>query len=335
MDRIRIFYAGCALLIVLFTVGIVSAQDENHREGIRITIETAAGPSEDSDEEQPEVVEELIPILAVIPPNWIQPEAIARYEIHIRAEELPVETCDYSPSGTWFRVQVNLDVDIIDLTTGNEIASQIFEGQEPAPCPRFIMGEGGKTTYGIPDETTFYFWMLAMLPTHELPPIGPMLSGHHASIRELAFSPDGESIFTRDDDGTIIIWDAQTGTMQSSLSVSDSLSSSRTQFTPDGQYLVAVEDNEVSVIEMPTGDLLWKNDSDARIDQLVVSPGTAYIAVIDANDWVTVWSITPGEKILAIEMVGANSINFDPDETTLAISYDRFVRLWALPAAAP
>ena len=81
--------------------------------------------------------------------------------------------------------------------------------------------------------------------------------------------------------------------------------------------------------------MLWKKESDAGIGNLTVSPSTVYIAVIDSNDRVTVWSIASGEEILGIDMPGANRIDFSPDDTTLAVSYDRFVRLWTLPVAAP
>ena len=90
------------------------------------------------------------------------------------------------------------------------------------------------------------------------------LTGHGASVYDVAWSPDGATIATGSSDGTIIIWDAETGDALRRLSLHrDDVNA--VDFNPAGDVLAAASsDGTVS---------LWDWRAGERIVSLVVGAG--------------------------------------------------------------
>jgi WD40 repeat protein len=68
------------------------------------------------------------------------------------------------------------------------------------------------------------------------------LEGHSASVRSVAFSPNGKQVVSGSNNNTVRLWDAATGALQQTLEGhSDSVSS--VAFSPDGKQVVSGSDD--------------------------------------------------------------------------------------------
>ena len=56
----------------------------------------------------------------------------------IDQDEVTIDTCRYTPSGTVDRVRIDTALTLIDARTGEQVARQRWEGATPAACPATI-----------------------------------------------------------------------------------------------------------------------------------------------------------------------------------------------------
>jgi WD40 repeat protein len=137
------------------------------------------------------------------------------------------------------------------------------------------------------------------------------------------FSPDGDSIATSSSDGTIRIWDLETGRLVESLEAHSSWVICA-EFSPEGELLLS-GDHDGAV-------RLWSTQSWSEIGTLVghtdlVSdvdfvPNGSMAVSTSFDNTVIIWDVEKGEKLyeLAFDAKYVNAVDIDPTGNNLVVA---------------
>ena len=114
-------------------------------------------------------------------------------------------------------------------------------------------------------------------------------------IYDVSFSEDGSLLLSRAADGTVKVWDVQTGDLKQTLRINDRVHGSAS-FSRDNRYVAAGDrKGEISVWEVSSGRMLWKQRLKSYLT-LFSSPEVSLISV-ESGD---IFDVRTGEKIEGI-----------------------------------
>jgi WD40 repeat protein/DNA-binding SARP family transcriptional activator len=152
----------------------------------------------------------------------------------------------------------------------------------------------------------------------------------HGDVFDVSWSQKGSRIATAMDDGTVILWNADTGERLTTLP-SEGGAIREAELSPDGRRLaVGFGDGTVSVWELTaTGgrQLFTLAGHDAGIGNLKFSPDGSRLASASEDGTVNVWDVTLGGGGEWWSVAGANALAYAPDGVALAMATDRGIRL--------
>ncbi len=164
-------------------------------------------------------------------------------------------------------------------------------------------------------------------------------------VNAIAVSPDGRAIATANRDGTVQLWDEQTGDLLHTFAQRLGLGNGHrdqvtaVQFHRDGRHLFSgSQDGTVKVWDLRTYQLRQTLRSDGwPLTAIALAPNGTTLITAATNGTLTLWRWPAGEPYLAlVRHAGAvSAIALSPDGTRLA-SVDTVgtARLWALPAGS-
>ena len=159
--------------------------------------------------------------------------------------------------------------------------------------------------------------------------------GPGGGVTSIAFSPDGKSIVTADEDGTVRHWDTETGDAIGEPLCDKQDSVSCATFSPDGKSVVSVgADNMVHRWNADTGEALGPplQGHEEKVKCLAVSRDGAVIVSGAEDGTVRVWEASTGNPV-GLPLRGHSGpvfgVAISPDGRTIASGgVDKTVRLW-------
>jgi WD40 repeat protein len=166
-----------------------------------------------------------------------------------------------------------------------------------------------------------------------------------SGIRQVAFSPDGAQLLTAGTDGSVILWDLDTGQQTGSFEFESTRYGLRevasAAFSPDGKQVAALSEGPESMVrvwEIESGKVVFEKSRHVEMDatfDLAFSPDGNLLAVSGLNITVTIYDLQTGQA--ANSITGYKSavmgIDFNPYGTLLATSHaDGTVKVWNVQA---
>jgi dipeptidyl aminopeptidase/acylaminoacyl peptidase len=165
------------------------------------------------------------------------------------------------------------------------------------------------------------------------------VTGRWETVSDIVFSPDGKRVVTASQDGTAIIWDAQTGQpVTEPLSHAGSVVSA--EFSPDGTRIVTASmDDTARVWDAQTGRKLGEPMNHGEgVLSAEFSPDGNRIVTSSWNNTARVWDAQSG-RLIAEPMqhsVVVISAKFSPDGLRILTgSHDRTARIWDAQTGQP
>jgi WD40 repeat protein len=160
-------------------------------------------------------------------------------------------------------------------------------------------------------------------------------------LQSIAFSPDGKTVACSFYNGTLILWDVQTGLKRRTLSVGMTVSS--LAYSPDGKMLaVGTQEGQTVTIWQPSSGTVLRTiniPDEGSSGAIAFSPDGRTLATNSAigddsasgGGNIQLWDVRSGTllRVLSGHRSRVLSVVFSTDGKKLATgSYDKIVRLW-------
>lgn len=195
---------------------------------------------------------------------------------------------------------------------------------------RFVSaGQGALTTVNLDKTWAAIIWDIQTVSQLAI------LSGHQGLIRDMVWSPDGSRIVTAGDDGTVRVWDANTGTSLSVVNVGVPVTalaySTNRQFIAVG---LAQSDGRVLLLDGTSyAQISQYNMTSAGVSSLAFSPNNSMLVVGGSDGSFAVWNTQNDQPLTTLSVDGnIRHVSFSPDGSFISVATDKpSVSLYGVP----
>lgn len=173
---------------------------------------------------------------------------------------------------------------------------------------------------------------LALAEVAYAPGTQRLLDEHDAGVTDVAISPDNTRVVSAARDGTVLVWDVASGTVQQRLTGHDDRVTAL-DFSPDGQMIVTASmDTTARIWDIASGRELQRLDGhvDGVLD-VHFSPGGRNIVTASNDRSLILWNVVDGSERFRLtgHEAAVTNVTFSPDSQLIASgALDRTVRIW-------
>lgn len=266
----------------------------------------------------------------------------SRKPIDMSIKDHAVEKVEFSPDGKILAVEGFTGIGLWDVVNKKWLDSKI-PGKLPtfSPDGNFL----ARVVNSVEDKRgDVYLYDIKQ----KLTILGPM-SGHSGYINDIAVSPDGKTIASASDDGTVALWDVerQYPLVQYSALLDNPFAfiDNGISLSPDGKILATgTTDNTIILWDAgalkPVGTPLEIHDnSQEYITDLEISPDGKILAASSSDKFVYLWDTSTHHIIKKISSgfkYMVEVLAFTPDGTILALGGpDGNIVLWNMATLQP
>ena len=155
-----------------------------------------------------------------------------------------------------------------------------------------------------------------------------ILRGHTSEINTALFSPDGKRIVSASYDGTVRIWDVDSGAEIKVLEGHASNVTSAT-YSPDGKRIVSGSwDNTIRIWDAESGkQIKVLVEQTYSVASVSFSPDGKWI--VSASDFdITIWDAESGKEIKILRGTFVHSPSFSPDGKHIVAASNDIITIW-------
>ena len=155
------------------------------------------------------------------------------------------------------------------------------------------------------------------------------LRGHTDKISRIAWSPDGKKLASPSYDGTIRIWDVQTGQLIHTLE-GHSNGVMAVAWSPAGNVLASSSfDNSIRLWNVQTGQCVQiLKEHTNTVNAVACSPDGSTLASGSDDETIRLWDMQTGQNTQTIQVSYIDSLAWSPDGKLLASGGYKGVKLW-------
>lgn len=145
-----------------------------------------------------------------------------------------------------------------------------------------------------------------------------VLQGHEGPVQSVAFSPDGQTLLSASNDGTLRFWNLSTQSLERTLQAHNG-KVSQAMYTPSGQQVVALGDDDcirvwdaqsgVALNEMSVAVQISPTTGRRRfLQSFDVSPDGRFVAGLHSDQHVRIWDLASGRLLLTKNLRRTGSV---------------------------